>query len=69
MDDLSGWQVRPRPTRRILKERYARLEPLDVAPRYGERPGPTSPPYPGHGMRVGERLREDWFPVVWEAGT
>ena len=37
--------------------------------RYGERPGPTSPPYPGHGMRVGERLREDWFPVVWEAGT
>ena len=33
--------------------------------RYVERPGPTSPPYPGHGMRPGERLREDWFPTVW----
>jgi ectoine hydroxylase-related dioxygenase (phytanoyl-CoA dioxygenase family) len=33
--------------------------------RYVERPGPTSPPFPGHGMRPGERLREDWFPVVW----
>jgi len=32
--------------------------------RYVERPGPTSPPFPGHGMRAGERLREDWFPVV-----
>jgi ectoine hydroxylase-related dioxygenase (phytanoyl-CoA dioxygenase family) len=28
------------------------------------RPGPTSPPYPGHGMQAGERLREDWFPVL-----
>ena len=33
--------------------------------RYVERPGRTSPPYPGHGMVAGERLREDWFPVVW----
>ena len=32
--------------------------------RYVERPGPTSPPFPGHGMRPGERLREDWFPLV-----
>ena len=32
--------------------------------RYVERPGPTSPPFPGHGMRAGERLREDWFPVL-----
>lgn len=32
--------------------------------RYVERPGPTSPPFPGHGMQPGERLREDWFPVV-----
>ncbi|MFN0115570.1 MAG: phytanoyl-CoA dioxygenase family protein [Paracoccaceae bacterium] len=36
--------------------------------RYVERPGPTSPPFPGHGMRPGERLREDWFPVVWQRG-
>lgn len=33
--------------------------------RYTERPGPTSPPYPGHGMEEGQRLREDWFPVLW----
>ena len=32
--------------------------------RYVERPGRTSPPYPGHGMRPGDRLREDWFPVL-----
>jgi len=33
--------------------------------RYVERPGPTSPPFPGHGMRPGERLRQDWFPRLW----
>jgi ectoine hydroxylase-related dioxygenase (phytanoyl-CoA dioxygenase family) len=32
--------------------------------RYTERPGPTSPPFPGHGMRPGDRLREDWFPLL-----
>ncbi len=31
--------------------------------RYAERPGRTSPPFPGHGMQAGERLREDWFPT------
>lgn len=35
--------------------------------RYVERPGPTSPPFPGHGMRPGERLREDWFPVIFSS--
>lgn len=33
--------------------------------RYVERPGRTSPPYPGHGMVTGQKLREDWFPVIW----
>jgi len=33
--------------------------------RYVERPGRTSPPYPGHNMQNGQRLREDWFPVLW----
>ena len=33
--------------------------------RYVERPGPTSPPFPDHGMNEGERLREDWFPVIY----
>lgn len=37
--------------------------------RYVERPGPTSPPFPGHGMRAGDRLREDWFPVLRRAGA
>ncbi len=30
-----------------------------------QRAGRTSPPYPGHNMRAGQRLREDWFPVIW----
>ncbi|QDC08591.1 phytanoyl-CoA dioxygenase [Oceanicola sp. D3] len=34
--------------------------------RYVERPGPTSPPFPGHGMQPGQQLREDWFPVLLE---
>lgn len=34
--------------------------------RYVERPGPTSPPFPGHGMTAGETLREDWFPVIFQ---
>jgi len=33
--------------------------------RYVERPGPTSPPFPGHNMNAGEILREDWFPEVY----
>lgn len=35
--------------------------------RYVERPGPTSPPFAGHAMREGQRLREDWFPVIWQS--
>jgi|TARA_B110000259_G_scaffold53576_1_gene63099 ectoine hydroxylase-related dioxygenase (phytanoyl-CoA dioxygenase family) len=34
--------------------------------RYVERPGSTSPPFPGHGMQPGQQLREDWFPVLFE---
>jgi len=33
--------------------------------RYVNRPGKTSPPFPGHDMQEGHRLREDWFPVVY----
>ncbi|WP_299988250.1 phytanoyl-CoA dioxygenase family protein [uncultured Ruegeria sp.] len=32
--------------------------------RYVERPGRTSPPFPGHDMKPGQRLRKDWFPVL-----
>ncbi|MBE9637260.1 phytanoyl-CoA dioxygenase family protein [Salipiger mangrovisoli] len=34
--------------------------------RYVERPGPTSPPFPGHDMQPGQMLREDWFPVIFQ---
>lgn len=36
--------------------------------RYTERPGRTSPPFPGHGMTEGQRLREDWFPILFDRG-
>jgi ectoine hydroxylase-related dioxygenase (phytanoyl-CoA dioxygenase family) len=35
--------------------------------RFAQRPGRTSPPYPDIGLEDGDRLREDWFPVVWDA--
>ena len=35
--------------------------------RYVERPGPTSPPFPGHNMKPGDRLREDWFPRIFSS--
>lgn len=31
---------------------------------YTQRPGPTSPPFPGHDMVQGQRLRQDWFPML-----
>ena len=34
--------------------------------RYVERPGPTSPPFPDHNMKPGDRLREDWFPIIYK---
>lgn len=36
--------------------------------RYVERPGRTSPPFPGHDMVAGQKLRQDWFPVLLERG-
>ncbi len=35
--------------------------------QYVERPGRTSPPFPGHDMKAGQRLRPDWFPVIYDA--
>ncbi|MGC3940704.1 phytanoyl-CoA dioxygenase family protein [Roseobacter sp. EG26] len=34
--------------------------------RYVERPGPTSPPFPGHNMTPAQPLRDDWFPVIYQ---
>ena len=33
--------------------------------RYVERPGRTSPPFTGHDMKEGEKLRSDWFPILY----
>jgi ectoine hydroxylase-related dioxygenase (phytanoyl-CoA dioxygenase family) len=30
-----------------------------------DRPGETSPPLAGLGLRSGDRMRDDWFPVLW----
>lgn len=32
---------------------------------YRQRPGRTSPNFPDINQQTGERLREDWFPVIW----
>lgn len=34
--------------------------------RYVARPGPTSPPFLGHGMQPGQTLRSDWFPILMD---
>jgi ectoine hydroxylase-related dioxygenase (phytanoyl-CoA dioxygenase family) len=46
--------------RRAFSARY-----LGDDARFIQRPGRTSPPYPGIGQSSGERMREDWFPTVW----
>jgi len=33
--------------------------------RYITRPGRTSPPFPGHNMTDGQKLRQDWFPTIY----
>lgn len=39
--------------------------------RYINRGGETSPPFEGIGLQDNDRMREDWFPIVWkrEAST
>ena len=37
--------------------------------RYCERIGETSPPYSNHGMQPSDRMREDWFPLLWQDKT
>ena len=33
--------------------------------RYVDRGGDTSPPFKGINLKIGDKLRIDWFPVVW----
>lgn len=58
---LHGARGNDTPTRR----RAFSLRLVGDDARYVERPGPTSPPFPGHEMVAGQRLREDWFPVIY----
>jgi len=37
--------------------------------RYCHRSGRTSPNFPNIGQSNGERLREDWFPMIWPRTT
>ena len=32
---------------------------------YVDRGGETSPPFKGIDLKIGDKMREDWFPVVW----
>lgn len=47
-----------------LNRRAFSLRLLGDDAHYVDRPGPTSPPFPGHGMTAGQRLRDDWFPYL-----
>ncbi len=49
----------------ISRRRAFSLRLLGDDARYVERPGRTSPPFPGHDMYPGQRLREDWFPIIF----
>lgn len=51
------------------RRRAFSLRLLGEDAHYVTRPGPTSPPYPGHCMEPGQRLRPDWFPVLRAAAA
>lgn len=48
-----------------LRRRAFSLRWVGDDAHYITRPGPTSPPFPGHDMVDGQRLREDWFPTIF----
>lgn len=79
--DIREWQMEPgdavafnyqtlhgaRGNETATRRRAFSLRLVGDDARYVERPGRTSPPYPGHEMRPGQRLREDWFPYLKRA--
>ena len=48
----------------VSRRRAFSLRPMGDDARFGSRPGPTSPPFPDHGMVDGDHLRDDWFPLL-----
>jgi hypothetical protein len=77
--DIREWNMEPgdavafdyrtlhgaRGNEQAIRRRAFSLRLLGDDARYVERPGRTSPPYPGHDMKPGQKLREDWFPIIW----
>jgi len=51
----------------VRRRRVLSLRWVGDDAHYAERPGRTSPPFPGHGMSAGQRLRSDWFPILYDA--
>lgn len=49
----------------LTRRRAVSLRLVGDDARYITRAGPTSPPFPGHDMVDGQRLREDWFPTIF----
>ena len=47
--------------RRVLSLRFVGDDAV-----YCPRSGQTSPPFTGHNMIPGQKLRRDWFPVIWQ---
>ncbi|MCV2866713.1 phytanoyl-CoA dioxygenase family protein [Albidovulum sediminicola] len=78
--DIREWEMEPgdavafnyatlhgaRGNNAATRRRAFSLRLLGDDARYVERPGRTSPPFPGHEMTPGQKLREDWFPVIWK---
>jgi ectoine hydroxylase-related dioxygenase (phytanoyl-CoA dioxygenase family) len=52
-----------------LRRRAFSLRLVGDDARYVTRPGSTSPPFPGHNMTDGQRLRQDWFPVIYSSSS
>ena len=78
--DIKEWEMEPgdavafnygilhgaRGNKTNLRRRAFSLRFLGDDARYIDRPGPTSPPFPNHGMKAGDEIRTDWFPVIYE---
>ncbi|MAT88306.1 MAG: phytanoyl-CoA dioxygenase [Aestuariivita sp.] len=52
-----------------LRRRVFSLRLLGDDARFTKRPGLTSPPFEGHEMKEGDRLRKDWFPILLDNTT
>lgn len=48
-----------------LRRRAFSLRLIGDDARYISRPGPCSPPFEGHNMKDGGKLRDDWFPYIY----